>query len=123
MRTSLGVGRCPKFLPRGKEFRLSLALPSGGGRVQLWDITVATPRVELTLDGGPCLVKGLTLACDGVLTVADKNGRIWTWDIAAQRLLGDWQMLAVLDAFAASANGRHLAMAWNGVVYVLRLPF
>jgi WD40 repeat protein len=74
------------------------------------------------LNGHVAEVHSVTFAPNGkVLASADHQGQVLCWDTGTLHILKEWKLPVSVNRLAFSPDGRHLAIATTGRVYVLRL--
>src|SRR4030095_7004565 len=85
------------------------------GAVYLWNTADWSRQNKLTIDGYYC--RGFSVSPDGSrAAITDQRSRIWVWDLAAGKLLGDDRPAheAQVGAVALSPDGGLLATGSDG---------
>src|SRR5262249_39595698 len=95
-----------------------MALVADDGPIQVWDVARGTKRFALGPSQGLRYTNVVAFSADSKRLVTSDGA---VWDIARrQKLWGVVNSPGQVQALAA--DGRHFAVAYNGRVYLFRIP-
>jgi WD40 repeat protein len=97
------------FVPNGATL-----ISTHGNKLQLWDWTLAQPKVRTTLTSGGYVIVGLAISPDGrSLIVADNSGSIQVRDLATGAARTTLPLPKGTGIFSVASDGKAIAAACN----------